>query len=370
MKILFLVARPTQFEAPLFRYAARDNGNTFKPLFWELRAATPAADHELDRQVDWGFDLFAGYPYAISPAAAGLAWIEAELDQGCDLLIINGYVSALCRAAARLARRRGIRSALRLDSVQFPGDPGPSLARRLFVRRFLGRRFERFLGTSSLTLQYLRSCGVALSRCGLFPYAVDHDHFLAAADRARPRRGEIRRQWGVPVDARVVLLVSKLHSRETPWDALRAAAALPADVHLVLAGDGPERAACEALAQTTPGQRIHFLGYAEYGRLPELYAAADLFVHVPREERWGVSVAEALATGLPAVTNTRVGAGIDLIAPGRNGFVVAPGSPGELAKAIADALALPGAAVAATNRERLAPWGYAATWRSLLAAAR
>ena len=115
--------------------------------------------------------------------------------------------------------------------------------------------------------------------------------------------------------------------------------------------------------------RAAFLGYVPYGELPALYAAADLFVHPAREERWGVSVAEALACGLPVVASTRVGAGYDLLAAGANGWLYPAGDAAELARRIRQALALDRQAVGAASREVLARWDYAASWHHLLDAA-
>src|SRR6185295_16395131 len=102
-----------------------------------------------------------------------------------------------------------------------------------------------------------------------------------------------------------------------------------------------------------------------YPDLPALYGAADLFVHPAREERWGVSVAEALACGLPVVASSRVGAAYDLVRPGENGFTYEAGDGDGLAQRIEAALRLDPAAVAATSAEILARWDYAATWRSI-----
>jgi glycosyltransferase involved in cell wall biosynthesis len=369
VRILFLVARPTQFEAPFFRFAARDPAHELKPLFWEPRAADPVEDRELGRAVEWGFDVLEGYPSATAPDERGLEWIARELDAGCDLFIINGYTSRLCRGAAALARRRRIRTALRLDSALFPGDPRPTFARRALVRFALRRRFDLFLGTSTLTLGYLAACGIESSSCALFPYAVDHEHFRRAAAAARPNRAAVQAGWGVPAGARVVLAVAKLHPRETPWDLIDAAIHLPSSRRVVLIGDGPERAAVEARVRRLPQANVHLAGYRPYRELPAAYAAADVFVHVPQEERWGVSVAEALASGLPVVAGRRVGAAHDLIARGRNGLVVDAGRPAELATAVESALGLDRDDRAAATDARLALWDYAASWRSLLSAA-
>jgi glycosyltransferase involved in cell wall biosynthesis len=89
-------------------------------------------------------------------------------------------------------------------------------------------------------------------------------------------------------------------------------------------------------------------------------------VHAAQEERWGVSVAEALACGLPAVASSRVGAAADLLVASRNGWTYPSGDPAALAHHARQALALDRAAVAAASREVLARWDYAASWRHLL----
>ena len=138
---------------------------------------------------------------------------------------------------------------------------------------------------------------------------------------------------------------------------------------LVLAGDGPERADLEETAQANGQDRVRYPGYVPYPELPALYAASDLFVHPAREERWGVSVQEALACGLPVVASSRVGAGVDLIEPGRNGFLYEAGWEGELARRVEDALALPPDEVRSASEAVLSRWNYAAAWRNLLEAA-
>ena len=148
------------------------------------------------------------------------------------------------------------------------------------------------------------------------------------------------------------------------------AASAREDLWLVLAGDGPARPALEEFARDEGLSRVRFPGYIPYPELPALYAAADLFVHAAREERWGVSVQEALACGLPVVASSRVGAGYDLIEVGGNGFVYPAGrrrDAGAADRRGAGPRTLSGSASAA--RAILARWDYAATWRHLLDAA-
>ena len=366
MRIAFLVERPTQFEAPFYRFAARDGRHELRVLYTGATTggdiAEPVFDPELGRPVSWGIDLLGGYPHEVCPPADAARWLKERVrPEKCDLLIVNGYTQPLYRLGARLAKRAGCPTALRLDSVLWGASPGRNLVKRLLFATYMKRMYDLFLGAGSLTLDYLRAFGVPAERTGLFPYAVDVEDF-----RSRSRTALPRERLGVPENARAILSLAKFNGREAPWDLLRAFSRLNReDVWLVLAGDGPERPELERQA----GPRVRFPGYIPYPELPGLYAAADLFVHPAREERWGVSVQEALACGLPVVASSRVGAAFDLLAPGDNGFVYEAGNDAELAGRLAEALALPPERVRATSGEILARWDYAAVWRGLLEAA-
>ncbi len=368
MRILFVVERATQFEAPFFRYAAGRPEAELQVLFTRPAPGGSLFDPELGREVSWGIDLLAGYEWAAPPEKGAGRWLAREIARRRpDLVIVNGYTRRDYLAAALAARARGTAVALRTDSVLWPETGRPALSRRLLYRRALPALFRLFFTTGTLGRRYLEACGIAADRIARFPYAVDADHFRSASALAPAERRALRARLGIPEEARVVLAVTKMSGREAPWDLLRAAAALPGDdLRFLLVGDGEERGALEGFATAHLAGRAVFAGYVPYPELPSLYGLSDLFVHPAREERWGVSVAEAMAAGLPVVTSSRVGAATDLVARGRNGFVYPAGRPDELAATLPRALALDPAEVAHTNRGILASWGYAAAWRSLL----
>jgi glycosyltransferase involved in cell wall biosynthesis len=369
LKIAFLVERPTQFEAPFYRFAARDAEHEFRVLFTGRGVAEPVFDPELGKPVAWGIDLLGGYPHEVCPPEGAGGWLAERLtSERCDLLIANGYTQPLYRLGARLARKAGVATALRLDSVLWDTSWSRSLAKRILFATYMKRTYDLFLGVGSLTLDYLRAFGVPRERTGLFPYAVDVESFAERSRLSSEERAGFRERLGVPAAARVVLGLAKFNEREAPWDLLRAFARVQdPDVWLVLAGDGPARPALEGNARGL--SRVRFPGYVPYPELPALYAASDLFVHPAREERWGVSVQEALACGLPVVASSRVGAGYDLIEVGGNGFVYPAGDPGMLAHRIGEALALDRDQARRRSAAILARWDYAATWRHLLDAA-
>src|SRR5918992_2489715 len=193
MRIVFLVERPTQFEAPFYRFAARDAEHELRVLFTSADAAEPVFDPELGRPVSWGIDLLEGYRYQICPPRDQALWLGEQLrPEGCDLLIINGYTQPLYRMGARLAKRAGIATALRLDSVLWNGSAMRKLAKQLLFSLYLRRRFDLFLGVSSLTLDYLRTFGVLPESVGLFPYAVDVEDFRSRSVLSPDERAAFR----------------------------------------------------------------------------------------------------------------------------------------------------------------------------------
>ena len=106
----------------------------------------------------------------------------------------------------------------------------------------------------------------------------------------------------------VILGVGSLTPRKA-WAVLLDALA-PLATHgwrLVIAGDGPERAALQARAHVHGlGARVTFLGEVDDTTLAHLYDRADLFVLPSLYEGFGMALTEAIARGLPAIATDGV----------------------------------------------------------------
>jgi len=298
-----------------------------------------------------------------------LRWLLATLrTERYDWLIINGYASAPCLMALAIARLRGIRTALRIDSVLFNAAGWGRRAMKRAVVAVLARCFHRFFATGTLAREYLVYFGIERRRISLFPYNVDADRLALEAGKLRAERVPIRARFGVPPAARVILVVAKMNPREAPWDLLGALEGLDRpDLWTVLVGDGEQLRAIRERAVARGLKRVVFAGYVPYAELVGCYVMADLFVHAAANEPWGVSVHEAIACGLPVIASSRVGAARDLVLQGRNGFVYASGDAADLRTKLAAAIdSLDPEAVECANREVLACWNYARTWQEML----
>ena len=150
-----------------------------------------------------------------------------------------------------------------------------------------------------------------------------------------PNRIAMRIQFHVPRDRPIVLAVGRFVPHKGFDIALKAMEfiwkALP-DADLWLAGDGPDNARLVNLSlQSHQPHHIRFFGY--WGKVEELYAAADVLVAPARDAGLGLAVMEAMAAGLPVVAR-RIPPLERLVKHEVNGLLVPPDDPVALAEAV------------------------------------
>lgn len=128
-------------------------------------------------------------------------------------------------------------------------------------------------------------------RAALIPNGVD----LARFARGRGTRAEVGLPEGVPV----VLMVSALIESKQVGAGIDAVSRLPG-VHLAVAGDGPLRDELRSMADAAMPGRYHNFTITP-DRMPALYSAASLFMHLSQDEAFGNVYVEAMACGLTTV---------------------------------------------------------------------
>lgn len=154
------------------------------------------------------------------------------------------------------------------------------------------------------------------------------------------RRREARRQLGLREDDEVVLNVGRQEFPKGQRHLLAAVEAMaPHRPRLVVLVAGREGHASPELARLRrrPGVRdvVRFLGHRK--DVPEVLAAADLFVFPSVVEGLGGALIEAMALGLPIVSSD-LEAIREVVEEGGNALLVPPGSPGPLSVAITSLL--------------------------------
>lgn len=161
--------------------------------------------------------------------------------------------------------------------------------------------------------------------------------------------GPLREALAGGASGPVVLTCARLDPQKGHRTLIEAAVSLPGAV-FVLAGDGPERPALEALAaRLGVADRVRFLG--QRSDVPELLAACDVFALPSLYEGSSLAVLEAMAAGRPVVSSS-IGGTRELVEDGRSGLLVPPGDAAALAAALRRVLGDAALRSALTGRAR------------------
>jgi glycosyltransferase involved in cell wall biosynthesis len=141
------------------------------------------------------------------------------------------------------------------------------------------------------------AAGVPAERMSLVPSGIHTDQFTHSEDRSC-----LRRKYGIAESTFVVLVVSAVKSEhKRVHHAIKEVSGVPGDVLLWIDGN-PEDPEVPVLAQRLLGNRCRITHVAGE-TLRELYGLADVMVHAALEESFGLSIIEALCSGLPVLTH-------------------------------------------------------------------
>jgi glycosyltransferase involved in cell wall biosynthesis len=360
IKVAVVTTHPIQYQVPWFRALTRVSALDLTVLY----AMIPDAHQQgvgFSVPFEWDIPLLDGYRYrrlvnrARKPSLGRFFGCNTpeigRLLVGFDAVIIHGWGVLSAQQALWAARRRRIPCIVRGEASSL--RPWPSW-RRLSYRAFL-RSYDAFLAIGRANREFYARNGVPPERVFDAPYCVDNERFSSEADALEPRREAIRSGWGVQAPSIAILFSGKLIEKKRPLDlvnALAIARRRDARFHLLVAGDGPLRAACEQRAREL-GVPATFLGFMNQSRIAEAYVAADCLV-LPSDhgETWGLVVNEAMACGRPAIVSDRVGCHLDLVLPGETGAVFRFGEVDELASVILSVTAAPGTLAALGTHAR------------------
>jgi len=155
---------------------------------------------------------------------------------------------------------------------------------------------------------------------------VIHNGVDTATFRPSERDIAVRARFGVGSHEILLVSVGRLVGWKGTRIVIEAVATLPAHIHYLVIGDGPERGSLEVLANKLGlSRRVHFAGAMRHEALPELLSNCDLFLQPSvGEEAFGISVVEAMACGLPVLASNNGGLP-EIVVEGVTGRLLTPG---------------------------------------------
>ena len=246
----------------------------------------------------------------------------------------NFYANLFAVPAARLVGIPIVIAAVR--------DTGPYLTPfQRHANRLVCRMAHRVLVNAEAVRHWLTSQGVPDARISVIPNGIDLARF---SDHPNPA---VRTELGVPAQAPLIVMVSRLDRLKGIDAFLEAAARVVAEIptaRFVLAGGSLHATSGKVIADQTYPQELQehmrrlrleeHVTFAGMRRdVPAILAQASVSVLPSLSEGLSNTLLESMAAGVPVVA-TRVGGNSEVVAHGETGFLVPPRDPAALAEGI------------------------------------
>jgi glycosyltransferase involved in cell wall biosynthesis len=332
-RLAIVLSHPIQHFCPLYAAWARSSDWDIHVFFGSRAGSVPYEDANFGKTISWGglgLDRFThtfvnGDAAPVVSSALDAPGLDRELRAFAPhALLTYGYDQQLQRRAQAWARRHRVPLLFFSDGELRHRRPIWKSALKSLVVRWIFGRIDWFIVTGNANEEYYRHYGVRPSRMIRGSYPIDRQTYRDAYARRAALRQETRRRLGLHDDECVVAMVGKLVAWKRQGDLLAAVARMTSGHAAALViGTGPKESEWQANSPSDATHRFIFTGFVPAEQLPELYAAADVYVHASEKEPHSVAVSEAIYMGLPVVISDRCGSyGMDDdVRTGVNGFV-------------------------------------------------
>lgn len=244
---------------------------------------------------------------------------RASLDFGAELIHAQGLLSS--GAIAQAAAMPYVLTGHGTDTYDMPWRrAGMTRAGRLAARAAV-----RTCAVSGFVAAHLRRLGAGEVR--IVPNGADDGLFYPAERRSA------RERLGVPQERAIVAFAGRLQRWKGIVDLVEAAGQIRDLAPLViLAGDGPDRAAAERVARER-GVELRVLGMVPQTSIAELFAASDVVALPSYREGLPTVLCEAMLAGRAVVASTAGGIP-EVVRDGETGLLHEPGDTMALANAM------------------------------------
>ena len=303
-------------------------------------------------------DLLRGYNYKFlknySPFSSYMRWPFGLINLGIWREIKEGkYDAVVLQSWANLTWWLAFLACLKFNTPVFFMTDSNILSEQLksklkislkeiLLGKFLFKRAAGFLASGTVNKQFYKAYGVPEKKMVRLPHWWGYEQFLIKAQKLKPERENLRKSFGLKKNDLLLLFVGRLakeKSLHTLLDAYNRVSSQ--NKKLFFVGDGPLRLRLEKYIRDFKIQEVYPMGFQAREALLNFYTMADALVLPSREEPWGMVVNEAMCFGLPIIASNQVGAAVDLVKEGHNGFLFPAGDSKKLVTCIEKLINLP-----------------------------
>ncbi len=284
----------------------------------ELSVYTP---HEAQHH-PYKEDILKGLPVRVLDASAMRdvsGFQRAVADDKPDIVVIPGWSYPAFMSLTRVPALVNAKFVLSLDSAW--RGTWRQIAARFLLWRYL-KRMDAVIVAGERGRQFVRYLGVPANKIFTSMYGFDYDHFKGAAamrmsSEAWPRSFVYVGRY-VPVKGCDTLIHAYAIYRQKvdrPW-------------LLHCYGTGP----LKTMLAEADSVVVH--DFVQPQELPAVLSQHGVYILPSIREPWGVSLAEAAATGMPVICSDRVSSGLDIVRHLYDGLTFAAADAQALARCL------------------------------------
>lgn len=197
----------------------------------------------------------------------------------------------------------------------------------------LMKRSDALIAVSKYTVKELTELyNIPKEKIHVIYNGVDTEKF-----KPRINRTELRREFSLEENKKIVLFVGRLYHRKGLEILLQSIPQVIdefSNVRFVISGQGfkqKEEGLRNLSKELNIEEQVTFLGYVSDEKLPSLYSSSDIFVLPAIYENFPFAILEAQSSGLPVIS-TKVGGIPEFLVDNKNGFLIDPRDSSQLAQ--------------------------------------
>lgn len=342
MKILVLVSHPIQYNSPLFSFIASQSNIDLTVFYTRLDACSPPFDQEFGIITNWNINLFEGYKYEFvnegSNKNALLTFLGLRLSVIVDkihklnpaIILIYGW-NHITHLHIMKHFSSKIPIVFRGDSTTIDDSNKADYINYIKYKllKWVYKHVDFVLSPGIASDLYFKKAGLADFQIIRARHAVDNAYFNFFSIYEENLLVDLRDRLLIKDDEVVLVFAGKFIPKKNPLFLIEVFEAISRElkkIRLVLVGDGKLKN--DILNKinrldSSISRRINILPFQDQKQMKIIYRLADIFI-LPSsgpKETWGLSINEALASGIPVLVSSKCGCANDLVIEGINGYI-------------------------------------------------
>lgn len=232
-----------------------------------------------------------------------------------DLIVMNGYSKLTEMRAIRYLIKHNIPYILQINGGIVHKE---SNLKRKFKTYFISHAYK-YLSTGTEGDKYLKYYGAEQKDIYFYPYSTLEEKEILSEPVTKEAKEKIRKEFDLP-ESPLYVTASQFIPRKNVSYLIRLFKQIKGN--LIVVGEGEEKKLYEEIIEKEQINNVKLRSFLKKDDLYRLLQGCDAFVTLSKEDIYGHSTLEALASGLPVISSVNVASSNQIITNSENGYLV------------------------------------------------